>query len=55
MNRHDISSIANVVEALEQEIVALTRLDPYDPQIYRLHERLHVALQNMYTEMPRGV
>jgi len=55
MKPHDITGLADVVEALEQEIVALTRLDPYDPQIYRLHERLHTALQNMYVEMPRGV
>ncbi|HWI52666.1 MAG TPA: hypothetical protein VNT01_11070 [Symbiobacteriaceae bacterium] len=55
MNQYDIAGMADVVEALEQEIAALTRLDPYDPQIYRLHKRLHSALQNMCAEMPRGV
>lgn len=55
MNHHDIAGMADVVEALEQEIFALTRLDPYDPQIYLLHERLHTALHNMCVEMPRGV
>lgn len=56
MDQHnDITGMADMVEALEQEIVALTRLDPYDPQIYLLHERLHAAMHNMYVEMPRGV
>lgn len=55
MHRHDVAGMADVVDALEQEIVALTRLDPYDPQIYLLHERLHAALHSLTAETPRGV
>jgi hypothetical protein len=55
MIRNDMTGMADMAEALEEEIVALTRLDPYDPQIYVLHERLNAVVHNMYAEMPRGV
>lgn len=55
MIRNQISQMADLVEALEEEIHALTRLDPYDPQIVRLHERLTAAMHDMYQRVPRGV
>lgn len=55
MNRNHISQVAELVEALEEEIHALTRLDPYDPQIPKLHERLTSAIQELYQRVPRGV
>lgn len=55
MIRNHISQMAELVEALEEEIHALTRLDPYDPQIPKLHERLTSAIHEMYQRVPRGV
>ena len=55
MIRNHITHMAELVEALEEEIHALTRLDPYDPQIPRLHERLTTAIQELYQRVPRGV
>lgn len=51
----DISEMADVVEALQQEIEVLNRMDPYDPQITLLQNRLQQVLQEMYTLVPRGV
>jgi len=53
--RNHISQMADLVEALEEEIQALTKLDPYDPQISRLHERMLAAIHDLYQRVPRGV
>jgi hypothetical protein len=53
--QNDISGMADVVEALEDEIEALNAQDPYQPQIGLLRERLYDAMTNMYESMPRGV
>jgi len=55
MIRHDIKRMADLVEALEVEIAALTKLDPYDPQISMLQDRLGSALSDFYRSVPRGV
>lgn len=55
MTYHDITGMADVVEALEAEIHALSTLDPYDRQIPHLQERLIGALYDMYELQPRGV
>jgi hypothetical protein len=53
--RHNITGVADLVEALEEEIEALTALDPYQPQITLLRERLNAAIGDMYEMAPRGV
>lgn len=55
MIRNDIRGIAEAAEALEDEIHALRRLDPYDPQIPMLVERLHATIETLYEVVPRGV
>lgn len=55
MMQNDISGVADVVEALEEEIRALSKLDPYDPAIPRLQDRLVAAIHEMYERVPRGV
>lgn len=55
MIRNDITGIADVIEALEEEIQALETLDPYDPQISLLQERVAAAIRDLYRFAPRGV
>lgn len=55
MRREDVRRMADVAEALEDEIHALTVLDPYDPQITLLQERLESTLSDLYRSAPRGV
>jgi len=53
--RHDVKGTADLIEAYEAEILALTTMDPYDPQITLLQERLEQALQELCHTVPRGV
>jgi hypothetical protein len=53
--RHDVKGMADLIEAYEAEILALTSMDPYDPQITLLQERLEHALEELYLTVPRGV
>jgi len=53
--RNDVQGTADLIDAYEAEIVALTCLDPYDPQITMLQERMEQALQDLYHTVPRGV
>jgi hypothetical protein len=53
--KHDPKGMADLVDAIEQEIYALTYLDPHDPQIPLLQDRLVNALHELYRNVPRGV
>lgn len=55
MKGQDIRGMADVVEAIEDEIAALTAQDPYHPQISLLRERLYSTTADLYRSMPRGV
>lgn len=55
MIRLDVTGLADLVEALEAEIIALISLDPYDPQISALRERMENARHQLYDLAPRGV
>ncbi len=55
MISRDVKGMADLVEALEDEIAALTKLDPYDPQITWLQDRLGATLTDFYRSVPRGV
>lgn len=55
MKQNDITGVAEIIDALEEEIRALSKLDPYDPAIPRLQDRLVAAIHEMYERVPRGV
>lgn len=55
MIRNDVKGMADRIDALEEEIRTLNRLDPHDPQIAMLHGRLTSALHDLYRSIPRGV
>lgn len=55
MIRNDVPGLAEVIDALEDEIEALQTLDPYDPQIPMLQERMAQAIHDLYRAVPRGV
>lgn len=52
---NDVKGMAEMIDALEEEIRTLTRLDPHDPQIGLLHDRLTAAVHDLYRSVPRGV
>lgn len=55
MIRNDVKGMAELIDALEEEIRALTRRDPHDPQIGLLHDRMITAVHDLYRYVPRGV
>ncbi len=55
MIRNDVATMAENIEALQEEIEALQTLDPYDPQIPRLQDRMVQAIHELYRVAPRGV
>lgn len=54
-HRNDVKGLADIAEALEDEICALSAQDPYHPQVQKLRERLHSTVEELYRQVPRGV
>lgn len=54
-HRNDVKGLADMAEALEDEIGALNTQDPYHPQVHALRERLHSTVEELYRQVPRGV
>lgn len=53
--KNNVMGMAEQIDALEQEIKAITRMDPLDPRVPLLQERLNRTIHRLYRSVPRGV